>query len=840
MGRGVQRSSVARRGSRGALVLLALLLAGAGALLLALAGGGRGRAVLRAPQATEAGAPPPGEAGWRSAPPGPAREAAAAPTLAPGNAVAHGLPRRAPWAVERQGAREALTRADGGPDERPADPAARATLTLELVDAADDAPVFQALVRDPNDPSSPRARSGRDGLLRLRFSGAGVEQLAVSHPRFVDRTVTLPRHAGELRVELTRSADLTLRWDAQESGPGEVWLWSTPSADRADWSLARPAWQGEGQARFEDLDPSTYLALGDFELGVGDGPSSVALSPGVQVESELRILPPASIVGRALFADGSPIGDAEVRALPLDGRLPTVVRERLARSARTDLAGRFELNGLGRGLHRLRLSGAEGSTAMLEVELAGSGGAAPVELVCPTPLRLRGTVTDVRGAALQGAAIAPVSTPAASAGAHASGAHLKGAAISAAGGSFDLRVPGGVPSGFLVVTPPPGREDLSPATVAWSDEHAHGQASLTVRLEAMREIEGEIRDAGSHALIPGASIEARFQPGTRAQVLSSAEADADGRFVLSRLPALPLVLLVRAPGYRTERLVVGGVDVQAWPTGPLRIKLSPAAPLALSLLEETGDAAAGVDLCVLALGDPGARWWARTDERGRAEFESLPLGRLRLELGGARWEWVGPPPGAFEHSGPDDRVLEVRPRRRPKGAVLEARVVGSDGSAVRGLQVQGAEGALVMREGDRVRVEGLDPEIGELWISGSEHAATRVALPELVVGRVESLGRIELPPTFEVRVEVLRRDGGAVPGAQVRLLGAEVSVGGLGRELPPLVLEERGAGQHLGRAQRGTWRLQVRGPGILAPIQIVRVDPSATGEALERAVVVDG
>lgn len=360
-----------------------------------------------------------------------------------------------------------------------------------------------------------------------------------------------------------------------------------------------------------------------------------------------------AISGRVLRAGGSGL---VVRFFEADLPLLSPAAE-----ATTDAGGHFRLSRLAAGLYRVEVRG-ERPLLVQEVEVPVGVGELPLELL-PALTSIRGRVVRDGVAAAGGSLrFTPVLDPGRQLGktqiqfqGRRSAAFTHGAPIPA----YAARV--GEDGSFVLSGITPGAYEL----VHQSADGTLVRRRCEIPEPGLDEVEidlggrslgGRITDRSSGAGL-GAAVEVRDLEGL---LLTTVQADADGAFTAVDLPAGPLIVRVRAAGFRT---VLARRDELS--NAPLEIALEPAAAGSLELRAATGEGEPVSFATVTLVASGGSMERSLpTSAHGLRRFEGLAageyfavltdpevgllvVGRFDLGAGQERAAEVEAPPGAF-------------------------------------------------------------------------------------------------------------------------------------------------------------------------------------------------
>jgi hypothetical protein len=255
-----------------------------------------------------------------------------------------------------------------------------------------------------------------------------------------------------------------------------------------------------------------------------------------------------AIVGRVMRNDAgdSAGGSASAAAVPAAG--VDVVLDR-GRRTRTDAAGRFSFDNPGPGAHRVEAvlppqPGVYFTSPSMQTVQAGGDASFSLNY---SGARLSGSVRNDAGQPIPGVTVR-VEGPS------------TGTAITDSSGVYRLGSPPGNARIFVVAeTLPPGYEVLNLPPRSRALTHSD-PAVVNFVVRAMRSVEGVAScPAGAPARVSVAEVSRQAAP------------DEKGRFVLRRLPAGRLTLVVSCPGMEFEH----GIEIAAEPGIVRGLRLSP-------------------------------------------------------------------------------------------------------------------------------------------------------------------------------------------------------------------------------------------------------------------------
>ncbi|MGE0545475.1 MAG: carboxypeptidase regulatory-like domain-containing protein [Kofleriaceae bacterium] len=425
--------------------------------------------------------------------------------------------------------------------------------------------------------------------------------------------------------------------------------------------------------------------------GVIAAPAPVALSPGsdpqLVARGELGVMvgpiPPIPLAGALPARPAQPIAIAN--QVPEPPPLPRADRDSIWT---TDTDGRFRIRGLAKGKHTIvaNVAGfAEARSKQLAVE---PGQLIPgVDLVVTAGTMLTGRITDQHGV--------PV------AGAHVAARPELGAQLETISDT----------SGDYVLGPVTGTVELR------VDAHGHADSSRTIELAAARgPTAAEHREnfviAVADAMLMGTLDDDTGAPvgGAQLEIASGASAGrtavvaADGTFTIEMLPAGPVRVRVRHPGYPVAELDANAVR-GGQPSARLRLALGGGVDGAV-LDASTGTPLSGVT--ITGAGPTGQAAEVTSDGAGRWRLVALALGHWRLSI---------KQPGYLALV----RDVEVSLSRVPGGSSLHdvrleltrGALIGGTVHDARGQRVAGARIVIRRSDGDGIELEAKTDTAGE-------------------------------------------------------------------------------------------------------------------------------
>lgn len=408
------------------------------------------------------------------------------------------------------------------------------------------------------------------------------------------------------------------------------------------WSEPDPMTDSEGQFLLTKVARDvTVVRTAELDL-LRQGEASFDGRNGDVLDLVLRVVRGGRIEGTVRWPDGSPAERFDIEVLG-------ALRRTLERSN-----GRFRLNGLPRGSHRVEVhatrEGVTGRAEALDVETDG----APIELI----------LEEAPACELRGSVVDGVDKPVERFWVHA---YLAGRSASADGRGGIFQLSGLTPGSWLVTLRADGhqevrqRVELTPRAIP---------DLRFVLLEAGR-IRGRVVDgrgvpvAGAWVGEVTAAHTAMFSgPGDQAT-------DANGAFDIE-VNSAHLRLVAIANGYGPSEVLELDVEPGQAVEG-LEFRLPEACRVEGSVLDEHGRPLSRAHVSPLESGLE--RFWAETDEQGAFALEGLPPGSMMLIA------WHVDRPGALA------RTAVMLAPGRPSAAVL--RFQAADPVRVRGRITRG-------------------------------------------------------------------------------------------------------------------------------------------------------
>ncbi len=309
-----------------------------------------------------------------------------------------------------------------------------------------------------------------------------------------------PLVASDRELAATTRTDAEGRFHAELKTPGPVYV--------------RVTAKGLGGRTFEKVQPGSPLA--------------VVLERGSTIEGFVR------------GATGQPLGRVRVKASPdLRVAMSNWETDEQAVEARTDARGRFRLEGIGPGLYSV-------SATARGLGSAHKGNVRPgttVDLIARPGGWLAGRVSDPQGRPLRGALVRAEMEP----------QFWGGSTVETTDAEGRFELPGLDAGNYTVVA---RHADFAPGVASGVAVDAEGRADLTLMLATGAAVTGRLVDPEERPL--GGRVAAQElagQPMPRSLVeLLRADAGADGRFRIDRVPPGSYALGAVAPGHAGRRI----------------------------------------------------------------------------------------------------------------------------------------------------------------------------------------------------------------------------------------------------------------------------------------------
>ncbi len=740
-------------------------------------------------------------------------------------------------------------------------------------------------------------RATTDALGGYRFDGLppeGVLAVAARAPGCgTARAAGLRLAPGEVRRLPTLWLDAPVAVHVLVEGPrGEPVTGALVEAYRVRDAVAREDWEArapapdatattteDGRTAFDDLAVGTWLFRATHAQLASAGSERVpVLRGGVAVDVRLALAPGHELTGTLTAADGAPIADALVVAVPpvdstvLMDPAPTDPRRT---ETRTDAAGRYRFDALATGEHALALVRPGALPARLGVVSIPSVRVFDARLDGGV---LRGRVTEEgTGRPLAGAVV------------RAAVWRRHSPTFLAATTDADGRYVLDVPIGGIVHGPARGEGEARSQPVNFDvllDGYAFAPELCANPWRTLWVLDGDVVDfdlvlrpaavlagtvRGPEGPVAGAQIVADVWNGLRGSVASTTTSDESGAYRFGGLPAGRARLVVTRSGYvqaaspgagwRAEPAPEPGAVVEIPASGAVAhdIVLARGAALRGRVVDEAG---AGVAAATVEAVSGALTLRAGTDADGRFELDGLRPGsavalraeatgcaaasvelgvgdgaepldvELRLRrLGSVRGRVTGPgggvPDGAWVQVAPAEDALEGRYEIVSVWQRAARRPVAPDGRFEAAVDWWGgrAEGGVVVRAG----APGCAPVLSATLDVGADDV---------------DAGTLELAAGLRLTGRVVAADGGGpVAGAEIEFQNGEFPAAfaqrrdwsSVGRDRMPFEFVARsGADGRFEVQDLPPWRYELRvsadGFGAAAPVVAVPQEGELTVE----------
>jgi hypothetical protein len=667
------------------------------------------------------------------------------------------------------------------------------------------------------------------GRFELAWPAGLAAELAIRHPRYVDAAAARVDLAHEGRFALERSA--SLRGSVQPAGvEGTLTVWLQSAGSSRYWTSASAPIGSDGRFAFGDLTPGEYLLAGRVSARALAPEAGLRLEPGEEREIALHAREGARVLGRVLGEPGrAPLAGQTVTAEPRHDDLPREWSRDATLESVSDDEGRFEFAGLVPGEWQIVARSGSGQRIGRELDVAASGERHEVELLLPLAAALGGRVVDASGAGVAGCELAVFGR------ANNTGPFLEGGGlaqtVSDAQGWFQIEDVEPQSNLIVVARTPLGgaeRPERYGITAVPRLDPAASQRGVLVELRSTASVSGRVLSASGEPI--AALVTANVRIDNRARTTAAAQADADGRFRIERLPGAGGSLEARAEGWRSGRIPC------EFDGSEIELRLEPAHALEGWAVDAQGLAVAGVPISLQPAAASGNERESRrqrrsgaSDATGHFRFEDLQPGTWEVRGGSYAWRLAGdvPPRVEIPASGPLELVFERDDR--PARGTIEGEAALPGGEAPTGIELEGLEGGVLAVERGRFRVSGATPTLQRLTLRADGHARVPLEPFQLAPGGFHDLGRVQLEPATQLVVRVSTKGGGELDGARVRLLPLPVEEGGAGTQARPLRLDGTRRGRYeTTDATRHVWRLVVDRPGHKRHSDSVQVLEQAT------------
>lgn len=687
-----------------------------------------------------------------------------------------------------------------------------------------------------------QARTGDDGRVVLRWPAGLRAQVIAMDDRFVDLRQLYESLPAELQLVLLPSASLEVRLEGrggllvEDLSEAEIWQWSEAlpsiSAERAEGATA--VWT--------DLDPGSYSCYADHPRGVALPEFGVDLHPGERRVVHLAVTPGVSMGLRVLGADGEPVRGATVRLRRSEGNWPLPLLRSQQMEGTTDRDGRLRFGG---GLEGpVTLSITRPSGALLTHALDWTADTREIELRFPPERRVR-----VRLMGPEGAPVADV--------------EVRGL-IAGQGGTPDMLFEKPRRSnvwaihsdgdGWAELGDVPENRHLAlvaiaPADSGWSHvwrPRAPLDSEMVLHFSRARSLSVAAQDDGGEPL-EGVQVSFVVRGGGDSWRPATCFTDADGLGELRGVPPINGQLRGSKSGY-----VDGWSSVLADSGEAEPLVLKRTYKLSGHAVDPTGAGLRGVVIDVSRVDDGSGSLDStpksfRTATGGGGKFHrgGLIAGEYWVNAISELWRMRGNRPLRVSVPSEEPLALELVEASRDSRSVIVGSVVrAEDSGSIANLEVRGADGCVLLREGERFELRGVAPRKTMLMLLAPGRLPVRVVDLNPQPGQTLELGELRMDRALSVRVEVTTADGTPAIGAKVQLRPLPTSAGGPTpaagwAATPRLTLDGDSGGLYrtsFGKA--GAWRLVVEHPEHGKSVQTWKLEvPQAVGgEELETLV----
>lgn len=668
------------------------------------------------------------------------------------------------------------------------------------------------------------ATSDAQGDFELAWPADLAARLSIRHPRYVDATAARADLSRDGRFALQRSA--ILRGSVLPAGDaGTVSVWLQNASSSRSWTQTDAPIAADGRFALEDLTPGEYLVAAFVEARAVAPESGLRLEPGEEFELALVAREGARVLGRATSEpSGAPLAGLFVTAEPRRDGVPQQWTAAARQQATSDAGGRFEFAGLIPGAWRIVARNERGANENRDLDVAASGELHEIEFAFPVASSLDGRVVDASGAGLAGCEVAALGWG----GGATEFLEGKGSAQAVSDAQGWFRIVGVEPRSDLDVvarTPLEGAARPERFGLTSLPELAPGtnRTGVVVELRGAGSVAGRVTNTSGEPI--AARVRAFARLNARNRISVETQADADGRFLIERVPSASGRIEARADGWRTT-----GTEC-SFDGGEVELELEPAHALEGWALDAQGLAVAGVQITVQPVAVNGnerearrARRSTASDDAGRFRFEDLRPGPWEVRGGSYAWRLAGAVPRTVEIPAPDVIELLFEPEERPESATIEGEVALPDGGAPTGVALEGLRGGVLAVEHGRFRVTGVAPATWQLTLRADGHARVPLEPFQLAPGGTYDVGRVLLEPSTHLVVRVRAQGGGDLDGARVRLLPLPLEEGGAGPQARTLRLDATRRGRYeTTDATRHAWRLVIERPGHKRHVQRLEV-----------------
>ncbi len=412
-----------------------------------------------------------------------------------------------------------------------------------------------------------------------------------------------------------------------------------PPNDLAETASAST--DAKGRFRIGALVPGDYEIVARTDRLVPSRARMAAVAPGETAEVDVDLLAGASIAGRALFEDGSPVAGARVEAGgPMHHRVGDLQGMRLAshRSATTDAEGRFVVQGLPPGEPvdvRASHAGALAPEPLAGLD-ASDPASADLRLVFERGRTLAGRVVDAGGRPVEGLLVTAASMIAS--GSLPSGPSSRGAATSGEDGRFRI---GGLGDGLFDVR---GFTDKTEIARAGAVDPA---SPLELRVPRHAVLEIEAMEAASGAALDAIRVRVlrveRVERGVQTNAFRLCTFDASNRpWRVEPMPPGEFEVRVEADGHEspeTVRLVLEEGETRRLESRLRTLDGTTGTITGRIVARTTGEEVRGVRITPLGVGMGGfvGATSAWSDTEGRFRVERVPAGDALLRISHERF-----------------------------------------------------------------------------------------------------------------------------------------------------------------------------------------------------------
>jgi large repetitive protein len=491
------------------------------------------------------------------------------------------------------------------------------------------------------------------------------------------------------------------------------------------------------------------LAGRTFDRVQPASPLAVVLDRGQVIEGDVR------------DGAGQPLAQVRVLASPTLGvAVSSWETDKQSIEAMTDARGHFRLDGVGPGLYSIAATARGFGSARKGNVRPG----ATVNLIARAGGWLAGRVTDPKGRPLPGALVRAELEPQFWGGSTV--------ATTDAQGGFEL--PGLEPGNYTVVA---RHADFAPGVARGVTVDAEGSADVALVLTTGAAVAGRVVDSEGRPLagrVAGQELASLPMPRSLVELLR-ADAGADGRFRLERVPPGSYGLGVSAPRYSGRRIEtevsdgegvidLGDIALEEGLAIRGRVRTSSGAPIADAEIT-TG----GFDMM-----RGGVFTQTRSEADGTFVLAGLVPGPTRVNVSALGFASLN---NKTMTPGGDPVDLILTPGSSITGLVVEEsdrpvdsyRVAASPSKAMAGWEGR-AEKSVGSPDG-RFLLEGLAEETYVLQVVVPDRAPATVSGVRVSAGRTTDAGLIRVPRGGIVRGTVTEASGDPIVGAAVKAYG---------------------------------------------------------------------